>query len=108
MIKKSLNNQKLSFQIKQRLHGFRGVGKENGSIISFNSWNSGKIADWASDDQFLKQRKMEFQDRYKEIKRTWDRWNQKEGPKFYKFGKKVATAIDGYGGTFSYRQGQSK
>ena len=40
--KKSSNNQKLSFQIKHKLHGFRGVGKEDSSIRSFNSRNSEK------------------------------------------------------------------
>ena len=39
---KSSKNQKLSVQIKQRLHGFRGVGEKDDNIRSFNSRNSGK------------------------------------------------------------------
>ena len=39
--------KKLSFQIKQKLKGFHGVGEEDGSIRSFNSRNSGKNS-WLS------------------------------------------------------------
>ena len=46
---------------------------------------------------FLKAEKLDFQDRFKEIEQTWARSNQKEGPKFYKFRKKVAaTTIGNY------------